>query len=671
MAADEGDGYLRAADVLPGVCSPAVVLYGQSTDCTFPLSRVAPLDPWLGPHVADEDVVYDDQDDDQADCSVEGDLLVCRGVFAYYSGGDRVVRPRISGELSSATATFGTLDGYSYPLQLTPAAGVMEPYVFGSTPLRVWAYGPVAAAGGFARVWLRDEPRYSWTVPLPAVAEDMVDPLEIDVGGLTPGRYRITPCIGDSAASCVEVPGGITFQVGSGRLEELIPGWNRRDADRINVIFAPSGHVSLDEARRVARDLVAWDGPLLVGFDDTLLGPAASPSQLWSLEFGPFAIEPLRSARDRFNLWFLDDLVDDPLALQYSAPPFGWGAPLPDFGLPDVQVTRLDFLPPGRTRRSEAGWPSFTSPDGPTVVTRDGLEFAGAYVTLPFGYRLTQAGILAHEWGHALFDLRDEYVESSRGVTHGYPNCAPDQATAEAWWGDQIGTIDPFVDEYLSLSRHWSQWVDPELVSEITTGFLPGGCYSDREDAAVRPTGDSIMNSGVPVFGAVNRQRAEQILALWSGLAPLDADALSAWCDPVRAGDPVSACGMEVVSHVEVPAAGLLASAGATTVGCSVVSGDTNEGMTFECDPLPLRGEGPWEVTFSSRAGDRLDRIVLTAPPPPPPEPTVVPAAVVATPVPTESPAGAWLLIGGLVAVMLASAAVLVRRRLATPTDEE
>ncbi|MFH1105124.1 MAG: hypothetical protein V1757_09340 [Actinomycetota bacterium] len=660
VAADD-EAPLTAEDVLPGTCSPSMVIWGQVTDCRFPLARIGTLDPWLGPHVADEDVSYDDENDSQADCAVEGSSLVCRSVFAFYEPGERVVRPRISGEFSSATATFTTVDGSDYPVNLSPDRG-NEPYVFGYNPLRVWKYGTASAESGLARVWLRDDPSVSWTVNVPAAPSDGMDPVEIDVGGLAPGRYRMTPCIGDTPEACEEVPGGITFQVGTGRLEELIPGWNRPHADRINVVFAASGQVTLDDARATARDLVAWDGPLLVSEEDTLLESDVAPSAVWSLEFGPFAIEPFRSARDRFNLWFLDDLVADPQALEFSALPLGLGVPLPDFGLADVQVTRLHFQAPGRFGRSEAGWSSFTSPDGPTTVARDGLEFAGTYVALPAGYTRMQADIVAHEWGHALFDLRDEYQEPSRGVGHGYPNCAPDEAAAEQWWGDEMGAIDPFVYEYIDVNRQWSQWVDSDLVARITIGAYPGGCYSDQDEDAVRPTQDSIMNSGVPVFGAVNRARAEGILALWSGRAPLTADAVTVSCDPVRSSGPSAVCGLAVLSYVDVPPRGVLVTAEATSARCPAVSGGETDGTMLACDPLALSGAGPWDVTFTTASGARVGEVVLDAPPPPPPEPPVLPP-VIPEPVPPGSHAGAWLVIGALVLVILGSAGVLVRRR--------
>ncbi len=57
------------------------------------------------------------------------------------------------------------------------------------------------------------------------------------------------------------------------------------------------------------------------------------------------------------------------------------------------------------------------------------------------------ASIVAHELGHALFDLRDEYTEFGRSVQFGYPNCAFGDGQANAWWGTQVGQLDPFALE--------------------------------------------------------------------------------------------------------------------------------------------------------------------------------------------------------------------------------
>tara|TARA_Y100000310_G_scaffold124700_1_gene123379 strand:- start:6767 stop:7831 length:1065 start_codon:yes stop_codon:yes gene_type:complete len=47
----------------------------------------------------------------------------------------------------------------------------------------------------------------------------------------------------------------------------------------------------------------------------------------------------------------------------------------------------------------------------------------------------TYSGILAHEFGHSFAGLYDEYI-SGEGDFDFYPNCAPDEETAQQWWGN-------------------------------------------------------------------------------------------------------------------------------------------------------------------------------------------------------------------------------------------
>lgn len=535
--------YLTVDDVLPGSCSPETVLDGQYVDCRFPLARPGQLDPYHGPHVADQDIDFDDVTDDQADCVVELMELVCHNLNTYYHLGDRAVRVLISGQLSPTLASFEAVDWSPYGVNFSPTYG-REHYVIEGTKLEVWVESSVAAEIVFARVTDRSGGEVLATVPIGAVRRNAYEIAVVDVSSLARGRYRVTPCVGESEESCVPVPGGQTFQVGTDELLEVIPGWNRPAADRINIVFTASGFESVEAALEMTRELLSWEGPVPLGFDGRPVAEDAPLELIATVQFGPFAIEPFDSARLRFNLWLLDDLVGDPRGLVHSAPPFGFGPRVPDFGLPDVAVTSLHLNPVGRFGRSEAGWASFTSPDGPTTVSREGLEFAGSYIALPREWALAEAVTMAHEWGHALFDLRDEYIEPERGVTHGYPNCAPDLATAEEWWGDLVGEVDPFVYEYIAALERWSVWVDPFFTDRIQVGFEVGGCYSDGDDA-VRPTAESLMNSvATPVFGAVNRARADGILALWTGREVLSDPAdLIVSCDAISLDGLSAVCG--------------------------------------------------------------------------------------------------------------------------------
>jgi len=656
VAAGAGEaGYLTADDVLPGSCEPATVLYGQVVDCRFPLARPGELDPGSGPHVADQDLVFDDENDDQADCVVDGLELVCEGVNAYFGLGGRTVRALVSGQRSQATAAFDAEDWLDHGMNLTARDGG-EPYVVEGHTLGAWLDATIGADQAFARITTRDGSSVVTTVALGSFRPNSYEPVEIDLDGVSPGRYRVTPCIGETADECVPVPGGQVFQVGSADLVEVVPGWNLREADRINVVFAASGFPSVDEALEMVSLLITWDGPMALGWDGEPLAGDVASELISLIEFGPFAIEPLASNRERFNLWMLDDLVADPRSMLHSAPPFGFGPPAPDLGLPDVSVTVVHLNPIGRYGRSEAGWSSFTSPDGPTAVDRDGLEFGGAYLAVPRDWPLDEASTLAHEWGHALFDLRDEYVEWGRPVTHGYPNCAPDTDTAASWWGDLEGQVDPFVYEYVAALERYSIWVDPFLTDRVAVGYEAGGCYSDGLDA-VRPTADSIMNSGMPVFGAVNRRRVGDILSLWTGrLALTDESELTVVCDRVDPGHLAAVCRATIVPGVDPPQGGLLLTLeGGTTSACMTAEGGGEAVTVLACRALPLAGPGPWAVTIGTPSGSVSVATAIAGPPPTTTTSTTVPTLPGDAPgVPVWPIVAGGLVILGLVVVTAA-----------------
>ena len=601
--------------------------------------------------------MFDDENDDQADCAVAGMELVCEGVTAYHGFAISTVRALVSGERSDATAVFGASDWIDHGLNIT-SQNAKEPYVFQGGSLPAWLDSTIQADGVFARITSRDRSVDIATVPLGPVRPNTFDPIEIDLTGIAPGRYRVTPCVGDSPDTCEPIPGGQVFQVGSLELLDVVPGWNRPGADRINIVFAASGFSSVGDALELARGLLSWDGPMSLGYDGQPVSTDAAPELVALIEFGPFAIEPLASNRDRFNLWMLDDLVSDPRALVHSAPPLGFGPAVPEIGLEDVSVTVLHLNPVGRFRRSEAGWASFTSPDGPTEVTREGLEFGGVYLALPRDWPLDEAATLAHEWGHALFDLRDEYVDPQRGVTHGYPNCAPDEDTARAWWGDLDGEIDPFVYEYVAALERYMVWVDPFLTDRIAVGYETGGCYSEGTEA-VRPTADSLMNSGMPVFGSVNRLRVEEILSLWTGRVFLsDRSELTVACEPVDPESPSATCRATIVPMVDPPAEGLvLTLEGGTTSECTVESGGGDAAVVLACRALPLVGPGPWAVTVGTPSGSVVVAAALVGPPPSTTTSTTVP------PPRREAPGvPVWPLVAGL-AILLALVTVTAIRR--------
>lgn len=588
------DRVLTADDLLPGSCFPEVVVPGQMVDCRFPLTADLPLDPW-GPHVADLTVSYDDLD--QAPCFVEADSLLCRNVVAYYAIGGHTVTPIISGVRSRSRATFQVVAGWRVPMTLSAAWGG-EPYVFPGHPLEMYVDGTARSEPSFGVIRARADGRMMATIALPPVDPDVFEVVAVAPGALPPGRYVMTPCIGGAPLTCAEVEaGGIGFQVGTGRLREVVPGWNVATADRINVVFAPAGDTTVDAALEGVRGVLGWEGPMLLGEDG--LPVTAVGETVFSIRFGPFATEPIRSARDRFNLWMLDDVLADPHALDHTAPPVGWDRPTPDFGLPDAAVTVVDTQFPGRYARSQALWPSFSSPDGPVSPMREDLVFGSSYLAVSPFNPLGWAETLTHEWGHALFDLRDEYVEYGRGVTYGYPNCAPDEATATAWWGALIGLSDPFVDEVLTIHEQHQVPIDQYLRGKTAVFLVPGGCYSPEADA-VRPTEDSIMNSEIPVFGLVNRMRVEEVLSLWTGRAAFDLDLARPSCWGIVRREAVAGCSFVLPVGVDRPLEPVHLVAGSDRSVC-VEREDTTAGIRYSCGVLRVDGAGV-ELTVGAAA---------------------------------------------------------------------
>ena len=134
---------------------------------------------------------------------------------------------------------------------------------------------------------------------------------------------------------------------------------------------------------------------------------------------------------------------------------------------------------------------------------------------------------LAHELGHAVFALADKYVFDRRGFDGRsnwsfYPACASDQAEAEEFFGDLIGTVDPAFDQLIAERAGYGLTYEPELEEElrelIRVAYVPNGCFGP-EGVAIRSTQGGLMYSEgrLPVMGAVNRRWAQQVLDAWAG----------------------------------------------------------------------------------------------------------------------------------------------------------
>ncbi|MCH2046855.1 MAG: M64 family metallo-endopeptidase, partial [Saprospiraceae bacterium] len=131
--------------------------------------------------------------------------------------------------------------------------------------------------------------------------------------------------------------------------------------------------------------------------------------------------------------------------------------------------------------------------------------------------------VVAHELGHAVFGLGDEYPEFGQTEPRfHYPNCATPKQYRN-WWSAELklsdeDRIDPFATE---LEEEYPSVFPKDSITQDTK-FEPttGACYGQASNKNVyRPSEGSIMSYHYlyPVFGIVNTKRAKQILKLFSG----------------------------------------------------------------------------------------------------------------------------------------------------------
>jgi hypothetical protein len=295
-------------------------------------------------------------------------------------------------------------------------------------------------------------------------------------------------------------------------LVPLFEGHNNLEADRINIVAASSGWEDFDEFVSFARAVLTFDGdPLLL--DEQGL-PTDDPSEAVEAAFGVFSIEPWRSNRDHFNLWYSTTQFVDP------APTLNIHEDIS--GLPDELFV---YFVPDFEFDSVAGMTSFFPPELPDRARR--FFFGDVLVKVPSSAPYSVATTTAHELGHGMFGLSDEYVGDflgfdGRSDLTSYPSCAEDQKEAEAFWGDIKGEVDPMFETWMeTLDRVGLGFATEDkqfFRSRVEVGYVDGGCYGI--DGSYRATQDSLMYGQIPVLGSTNRRWAERVLDLWAGGRP-------------------------------------------------------------------------------------------------------------------------------------------------------
>lgn len=571
---------------LPGDCPAAAPIEpGFAIDCFFEIL----------PGVDEEVLRYADLlfDGLSWPCHVEAgiggwDRLACPNLLQNrFDDGTVDFALRVEGEVAEAAANATSTWANEQAFSLY-GVGEGESIVFDGRPLSWFSYSYQEVEGLFLTIRERSGGNVIDTIEI-----EVADVFDSSEGSVVPdlpvGRYRMWPCVGASPSTCEERPGGRPFQVIDGEPLELVDGHNRRSADRINILFVSSGLTQSFEGEpanhlpELARTMLTVGGPTGADYNGNLLDEdELAPRLLW----GPMAIEPLASHLDRFNFWYLPDEIADEEGVLFS----GLDATGDDgFDLPNLHITAL--YNDGADFTSDARRTSFEALEPADVPARGRIRFGDARVWVPRFDALSGVTTLAHEWGHGLFGLRDEYYGfDERGIAEGYPNCAPDLDTAQAWWGGAIGEVDPFAEQVLEVQELRLQ--DPDiinvaLVERTTIEISAGGCYSDVESLDVfRPSADSLMNSEVPVFGAINRQRVQAVLDRFSGRGPMVSLAdMSLTCEGLTG---FVTCRGELLTHLDKP----LSIVAINSIPCEFGNGR----------PLPGGAVGPVPVTCSTIA---------------------------------------------------------------------
>lgn len=526
---------LTLDDVGAGTCTPTPVHPQSTTDCAFELRRSGSLDPAGGPYQLLVETPGGGQD--AARCHVAEAQLRCPDLSVFHPGpsgdptqsatlafGDRRRQEAVTVELADPTPVVR--------LRIADTA-VVTPTV----PLRYATIGMDRVDGA----WLRITPRYEDEVVATIEVEDTsgwdAQPASVDADalGVPAGSYRLRLCLGEDEADCRPTGRSTALQLID---QPLAPLWDDGHADptadRINLVVAGHGFDSHAAFVELARTVLDPDGGLVFSDEDGQLltrdeaRRAAGTDARVDVTFGPFAIEPLASHADRFNLWVLPRQLDDPWSLHHTgegdAPPWIEGLGVDGHELANVSVATLAQDPPGLDPGSRAAVNDLHEVAGPVERGDDGeVGFSGATTWVDDTTPWRDAPTVAHELGHTLFGLRDEYRDPSSSFPHyGRPNCAESREQAERWWGDHLGEVDPMAERYREVVETYQpdlRDIGDELLAEwVGIGIHEHPCGASADaPASFVPTRRGLMAHELPVFGTVNRERAEQVLGLFTG----------------------------------------------------------------------------------------------------------------------------------------------------------
>jgi hypothetical protein len=285
--------------------------------------------------------------------------------------------------------------------------------------------------------------------------------------------------------------------------------YNDSNADRINLVFIYTDtYTNTPLANRTQLQNF-----LQVNSTVTLPAASTNASNNFGYAFGFFSVEPLKSNKNKFNLWYYDVDKFDADSPDIIADEFQFFTE--EFGLPYLTPIILN----SQNTRDNAFLANYSELNNNITNYYPGY---GRVISMPQnGTAITDFATLVHESGHFLFGLGDEYREpNEQDVRYKLPNCVQYNGRATLNWSNRIGQVDPFYNEVVTLLNNASYPSNKiPAQSLITTGINRNFCQSDVTEFQAVPTQASIMNEHfkMPVFGSVNREKVERVLNLFSG----------------------------------------------------------------------------------------------------------------------------------------------------------
>lgn len=298
-------------------------------------------------------------------------------------------------------------------------------------------------------------------------------------------------------------------------LQPLIEN-NNRFSDRINLIFIGKDYTDINKFKEYLERKLTLNGEPIIIRDEF-----AENQPITGLAFGLFSIEPFKSNQNKFNLWYVNE--------QISGNPDDFKSQINNqCNNFDLNFTSIVLVFNPLEEPQSIAYPSNNN----GLIAKKDLVFG---ITTIYQYPDVDESIdvFAHELGHSLFNLRDEYAKPSEAYSPRYGfNCANNLTDAQTKWGNQIGEIDPFYYFWKSKMIENGLWNigNAKNETDIQIDYIHGGCYAPADSTlTIRPNRWSLMNAEdifsngqaithPPVFGSVNRAVIEQVLNLFSGV---------------------------------------------------------------------------------------------------------------------------------------------------------